>query len=73
VPPVADSGNWVPLAVVITTVVALVATTVNVDELPSTIEVGLALMVTVGFGAGVTVTVLEAVTTAPPAPVAVTV
>ena len=37
--------------------VALVAATVSVDELPLAIEVGLALMVTVGADAAVTVTV----------------
>jgi hypothetical protein len=61
----------VPLIV---TVVALVAATVNVDEVPELIEAGLATMVTVGTGgaAGVTVTVAVAVAL-PPAPVAVAV
>jgi hypothetical protein len=52
----------------------LVATTVNVDEFPETIEVGFATMVTVGAGlvAAVTVTVALA-EVLPPAPVAVAV
>jgi hypothetical protein len=50
--------------------VALVAVTVKVDELPVTIEVGLAVMLTVGAGATVTVVPAEAF---PPAPVAVAV
>jgi hypothetical protein len=56
VPPVAGKVYEVPLLPVTTTVVALVAVTVKVDELPSTIEVGLALMVTVGAAVTVTVT-----------------
>jgi hypothetical protein len=48
----------------------LVATTVNVDEFPETIEVGFATMVTVGTGFVVTVTVALAGGAVPPAPVA---
>ena len=40
------------------------------DELPETIEVGLALMLTTGTGAGVTTTFTTAVADAPPAAVA---
>jgi hypothetical protein len=47
----------------------LVAVTVNVDELPEVIDVGFAVMLTVGAGFGVTVTVV-AVEVFPPAPVA---
>jgi hypothetical protein len=50
----------------------LVAATVKVDELPETIEVGLAVMPTVGAAGGVTdvtVTVVPA-EALPPAPVA---
>jgi len=50
--------------------VALVAVTVNVDEVPETTVVGLATRVTTG--AGITVTVAVAVTF-PPGPVAVAV
>jgi hypothetical protein len=50
----------------------LVATTVNVDEAPELIVVGLAVMLTVGAGGAVTVTVALAVAL-PPAPVAVAV
>jgi hypothetical protein len=50
--------------------VALVAVTVKVDELPDVIEVGLAVMLTVGAGDTVTVVPAEAL---PPAPVAVAV
>ncbi len=52
------------------TPVALVAVTVNVDELPEAIEVGFAVMVTVA--AWFTVTVAVAVVL-PPVPVAVAV
>jgi hypothetical protein len=54
---------------VIVTCVAFTAVTVKVDELPAVIELGLAVMVTVGAGFGVTVTVVLA-ETVPPAPVA---
>jgi hypothetical protein len=60
----------------IVTPVAFVAATVNVDEPPEVIEIGLAVMLTVGRAAGVpggvTVTVAVAVIV-PPAPVAVVV
>jgi hypothetical protein len=52
------------------TVVALLAVTVSVDELPEVIEVGLAAMVTVGAPATVTV---AAAVVFPPVPVAVAV
>jgi hypothetical protein len=61
-----------PSVPVTVTPVALVAVTVNVDELPEAIEVGLAVMATVGATAGVTVTVVPA-DALPPAPVAVAV
>ena len=51
---------------------ALVAVTVNVDEPPEAIEVGFAVMVTVGAAGGTTVTVALA-EVFPPAPVAVAV
>jgi hypothetical protein len=51
--------------------VAFVATTVNVDEFPETIEVGFATMVTVAAGVETAVTVTVAVAEMlPPAPVA---
>jgi hypothetical protein len=51
--------------------VAFAATTVNVDELPDTIEVGFAVMVTVGAGVEIAVTVTVAVAEMlPPAPLA---
>jgi hypothetical protein len=53
------------------TVVALLATTLSVDELPEVIDVGLAAILTVGAGL-VTVTVAVA-ETFPPAPLAVAV
>jgi hypothetical protein len=52
--------------------VAFVAVTVKVDELPAVIEVGLAVIATVGAGPAVTVTVAVA-DVFPPAPVAVAV
>ena len=57
---------------VIVTDVEFVAVTVNVDEVPEVMVVGLARIVTVGAGGGVTVTetMAEAV---PPGPVAVAV
>jgi hypothetical protein len=57
---------------VIVTPVALDAVTVNVDELPVTIDVGFAVIVTVGDGFGVTVTVAASLVV-PPGPVAVAV
>ncbi len=70
VPPVLASGYDEPSVPVMTTVVALVATTVNVDEVPAVIVVGLALIVTVGAVDAFTVTVVLAVAV-PPAPVTV--
>ncbi len=62
-----------PSEPVTVTVVALVADTVNVDEVPAVIEDGLAVMVTVGGVAGtVTVTIAVAVAV-PPAPFALAV
>jgi hypothetical protein len=53
------------------TCVAFVAVTVKTDEFPETIDVGLAMMVTVGAGLEAAVTVTVAVAEAfPPAPVA---
>jgi hypothetical protein len=66
-----------PSVPVTVTPVALAAATVKVDEFPETIEVGLAVMLTVGAAGGpggVTVTVAVAVAEVfPPAPVAVAV
>ena len=54
--------------------VALVAVTVNVEEPPAEIVVGLALTATVGAAGGAATTVTLAVAdTLPPAPLAVTV
>jgi hypothetical protein len=52
--------------------VAFIAVTVRMAELPETTEAGLAVMLTVGGGFGVTVTVVVA-DIFPPAPVAVAV
>jgi hypothetical protein len=49
--------------------VAWTAVTVNVEELPDVSDVGLAMMVTVGAGIAVTVTMTFA-EVVPPAPVA---
>jgi hypothetical protein len=56
----------------IVTEVALVAVTVNVDELPNAIDCGFAAMVTVGVGGCMTVTKADAVAV-PPAPVTIAV
>jgi hypothetical protein len=79
VPPATGNAGevkLVPSEPAMTRLVALVAVTVRVVELPATIVVGFAVKVTVGVGggggAGVTVTVAVAVAL-PPAPVAVTV
>jgi hypothetical protein len=74
IPPVGCSVYVLPSVPVTVTPVALVAATVKVDEFPATIEVGLAVMPTVGAGGvtGATVTVAVAVIF-PPAPVAVAV
>ena len=71
-PPFDFIVNFAPFVPATVTDVACIAVTVRVEVLPSLIETGLAAMVTVGAGFGVTsmVTVSE---TLPPAPVAVTV
>jgi hypothetical protein len=48
------------------TCVALLAVTVNVEDPPAAIEVGLATTVTVGAGFAVTVTIAVAVADPPP-------
>jgi hypothetical protein len=70
VPPFGCRVYELPSVPVTITWVALLAVTVKVDELPELIEGGLAVMVTVGDAA--TVTVVVAVVF-PPAPVAVAV
>jgi hypothetical protein len=72
VPPVACSVYELPLLPVTITPVALVAVTVNKDELPAVIDAGLAVMATVGAGFGVTVMVVDC-ELFPPGPVAVAV
>jgi hypothetical protein len=62
----------VPSLPEIVTWFAFTAVTVRVDEPPDMIELGLAVICTVGGGFGVTVTVTVA-DTFPPAPVAVAV
>ena len=66
------SVNVLPSDPVTITAVALLAATVKVDELPTTIDVGLAKMLTVGGLMAATVTVAEA-DTLPPIPIAVAV
>ena len=56
----------------IVTRVALVELTVKVDEFPEVMDVGVAAIVTVGAGFGVTVTVTDA-EIFPPVPIAVAV
>jgi len=58
-----------PSLPVTVTWVAFVAVTVKIEELPAEIETGFAVMLTVGGGFGVTVTVVLA-DVFPPAPVA---
>jgi hypothetical protein len=70
VPPVAGRVYELPFVPAIVTWVSLVAVTVKVDEFPEVIEVGLAVMLTVGDAATVTVAVAVVV---PPVPVAVAV
>jgi hypothetical protein len=53
--------------------VAFAVVTVKVDELPETIEVGLAAIVTVGSGFGVIVRITGVEVAVPPGPVAVAV
>jgi hypothetical protein len=69
VPPLDGKVYVLPSVPVTVTWVALVAATVKVDELPEVIEAGLAVMLTVGAGFGVTVTVTVA-EVFPPDPVA---
>jgi hypothetical protein len=59
----------IPLTV---TWVELVAVTVKVDEFPAVMDVGFAVMLTVGAAGGTTVTIVVAVAF-PPVPVAVAV
>ena len=62
VPPVAARVYVVPSEPLMVTCVALVAETVRVDELPAVMDAGDALIVTVGFSAGIdTVTTTDAV------------
>ena len=73
VPPFAGKLYELPSLPVTVSWVALVAATVNMDELPAGIEVGFAVMLTVGgVVLAATVTVVVAVAF-PPAPVAVAV
>ena len=74
VPPVAASVN-VALSILleITTVVALLAVTVRVVELPCVIAVGLAVIVTVGAPVLAVTVIVACAVTVPPAPVAVAV
>ena len=67
VPPLACRSYELPSDPLIVTCVALVAATVNVDELPATTVVGFPAMVTVGAGFDVTVTVAFA-DAVPPGP-----
>jgi hypothetical protein len=72
VPPVPARVYELPSLPDTVTVVAFVAVTVRVEELPAAIEVGLAAMVTVGAGPVLVLTFTVAVAvTVPPAPVAV--
>ena len=72
VPPVAPSVYELPSEPVIVTLEAFVAVAVRVDESPAVIEVGFAVMATVGAGLAVTVTVAVA-DAVPPDPLAVAV
>jgi hypothetical protein len=67
VPPVAPSVYELPSLPLIVTCVALVATTFSEEEPPEAIDVGLAVMDTVGAGLMVTVAAAEAF---PPLPLA---
>jgi hypothetical protein len=74
VPPLGSRVYELPSVPVTFTCVAFVAATVKMDGLPETIEVGFAVIVTVGAGVETAVTVTVAVAEAlPPAPVAVAV
>jgi hypothetical protein len=73
VPPLAGKLYVLPSVPVTVTWVAFAAITINTDDAPEAIDVGLAVMLTVGATAGgstVTVAVAEIF---PPAPVAVAV
>jgi hypothetical protein len=70
VPPVAPSVYEEPSLPLIVTWVALVATTFSEEEPPAAIDVGLAVMVTVGAELRVTVAAAEAL---PPLPLALAV
>jgi hypothetical protein len=72
-PPPAANVRWLPLVPVIVTPVAFVAITVKVVELPLVIDVGLALMVTVGAPVPVVTVIVTLAEVVPPAPVAVAV
>lgn len=67
VPPFADSEYELPSLPVKVTLVAFVAVTVRVDELPDVTDVGFAMMAIVDAGFDVTVTVALAVAL-PPVP-----
>jgi len=75
VPPVDESEYALPSEPVSFTVTALEALTVKVEELPALIDVGLAVMFTVGGGLAIafTVTVAVAVALLAAVPVAVAV
>jgi hypothetical protein len=73
-PPVVDSVCLLPLVPSSVTEVALVACTVNTEEAPGLIDVGLAVMVTLGAEPVLDVTVIFTLVEAvPPEPVAVAV
>ena len=72
VPPLGSRAYVLPSVPVTVTWVAFTADTVKVDELPDAIDVGFAVMLTVGAGLDVTVTVVTA-EVLPPAPDAVAV
>jgi len=65
VPPLAPSVYDEPSLPLIVTCVALVATTFSEEEPPAAIEVGLALMVTVGAAFTLTVTAADVFSPAP--------
>jgi hypothetical protein len=72
VPPVADKVKVVPSLPAIVTCDALVAVTVKTEEAPAAMDVGLAVIVTVGAGFAVTLTFSTAVVV-PPIPEALAV
>jgi hypothetical protein len=65
-PPAVGKVNEVPSLPLTVTVVAYDEVTVRVDELPDVIELGLAVIETVGAGFAETVTIVEAVVLAVP-------